>query len=102
MNFARDALFAYALSVPGETSRGRIRSLLNKIDEAAGGFKPDEEELIEIALDQRLMLHGKKPVFSEEDEEEPESRRPVIPAKVGRNDPCPCGSGKKYKKCCGA
>ena len=23
-------------------------------------------------------------------------------ATVGRNDPCPCGSGKKYKKCCGA
>lgn len=23
-------------------------------------------------------------------------------AKVGRNDPCPCGSGKKYKKCCAA
>jgi preprotein translocase subunit SecA len=23
-------------------------------------------------------------------------------AKVGRNEPCPCGSGKKYKKCCGA
>ena len=22
--------------------------------------------------------------------------------KVGRNDPCPCGSGKKYKHCCGA
>ena len=25
----------------------------------------------------------------------------VSAAKVGRNDPCPCGSGKKYKKCCG-
>lgn len=25
-----------------------------------------------------------------------------IKKKVGRNDPCPCGSGKKYKKCCGA
>jgi preprotein translocase subunit SecA len=25
----------------------------------------------------------------------------VNAAKVGRNDPCPCGSGKKYKKCCG-
>ncbi|HQF37365.1 MAG TPA: SEC-C metal-binding domain-containing protein, partial [Candidatus Dojkabacteria bacterium] len=25
----------------------------------------------------------------------------VASAKVGRNDPCPCGSGKKYKKCCG-
>ena len=23
-------------------------------------------------------------------------------AKIGRNDPCPCGSGKKYKKCCAA
>jgi preprotein translocase subunit SecA len=26
---------------------------------------------------------------------------PVAKNKVGRNDPCPCGSGKKYKKCCG-
>jgi len=25
-----------------------------------------------------------------------------VEAKAGRNDPCPCGSGKKYKKCCGA
>lgn len=24
------------------------------------------------------------------------------PGKIGRNDPCPCGSGKKYKRCCGA
>ena len=22
--------------------------------------------------------------------------------KIGRNDPCPCGSGRKYKRCCGA
>lgn len=27
---------------------------------------------------------------------------PSAPAKVGRNDPCPCGSGRKHKKCCGA
>jgi len=26
----------------------------------------------------------------------------IQPNKVGRNDPCTCGSGKKYKKCCGA
>ena len=26
---------------------------------------------------------------------------PVTSTKVGRNDPCPCGSGKKFKKCCG-
>lgn len=29
-----------------------------------------------------------------------EERQPVVP-KVGRNDPCPCGSGKKYKQCHG-
>ncbi len=29
------------------------------------------------------------------------SRQPAVSKKVGRNDPCPCGSGKKYKKCCG-
>ena len=29
-------------------------------------------------------------------------KEPVHVKKVGRNDPCPCGSGKKYKKCCGA
>jgi SEC-C motif-containing protein len=31
----------------------------------------------------------------------PQTRRHEAP-KVGRNDPCPCGSGKKFKKCCGA
>ena len=39
-------------------------------------------------------------------EDEPELPPPVEPVHVeetpGRNDPCPCGSGKKYKKCCGA
>jgi preprotein translocase subunit SecA len=29
------------------------------------------------------------------------SMKPKTQAAVGRNDPCPCGSGKKYKKCCG-
>lgn len=29
-------------------------------------------------------------------------RMPLRAKKVGRNDPCPCGSGKKWKKCCGA
>ena len=29
------------------------------------------------------------------------TRKPATSTKVGRNDPCPCGSGKKYKKCCG-
>ena len=34
--------------------------------------------------------------------EQRNSRTIVKEKKIGRNDPCPCGSGKKYKKCCGA
>jgi len=30
-----------------------------------------------------------------------DTQQPTIAQKVGRNSPCPCGSGKKYKKCCG-
>ena len=43
-----------------------------------------------------------QPVAASHGEEE--VRKPVkkVAVKVGRNDPCPCGSGKKYKKCCGA
>ncbi len=37
----------------------------------------------------------------EEDIEKP-SLEGVDLSKIGRNDPCPCGSGKKFKKCCGA
>jgi preprotein translocase subunit SecA len=32
---------------------------------------------------------------------QPKGEQPAAPRKVGRNDPCPCGSGLKYKKCCG-
>lgn len=35
-------------------------------------------------------------------ESELKTKTIVKEVKVGRNDPCPCGSGKKYKKCCGA
>ncbi len=96
-----DALFAYALSTPGETSRGRVQSLMKKIEEISGGFREDEEELVKIALDQRLMLHGHKPVFFADDADDEVDSEPTVSVKVGRNDPCPCGSGKKYKKCCG-
>ena len=97
-----DALFAYALAMPGETTRGRVKGMLRKVDSLAH-LTAYEQELVEFALDERLRLNGLDPVFSVG--EEPEDAEPVSAsspsAKVGRNDPCPCGSGKKYKKCCG-
>ncbi len=35
------------------------------------------------------------------DHHEATAASPVTRTKIGRNEPCPCGSGKKYKKCCG-
>jgi hypothetical protein len=101
--YRRDALFAYALASPGDTSPGRAAALLTKIGKIAGGLIPDESDLVKIALDQRLMLAGHGPVFFTDDEpSEDLDVQPATGEKTGRNDPCPCGSGKKFKKCCGA
>jgi hypothetical protein len=100
-----DALFAYALAMPGETTRGRVRGLLRKIDEIAQ-LDSEETELVMFALDERLRLNGLKAVFEDaadgDEEDTPAPAPPPPEMKAGRNDPCPCGSGKKYKKCHGA
>jgi preprotein translocase subunit SecA len=44
--------------------------------------------------------HMKRIIEAADKLRKPETRRLAEP-KIGRNDPCPCGSGKKYKKCCG-
>jgi hypothetical protein len=101
--YRSDALFAFALSVRADISRGRIRALYRRIEDLAGGFAEEETEIVKLALDERLLLHGHKPVFfGDEDDEPAPAPIPASATKTGRNDPCPCGSGKKYKKCCGA
>ncbi|HYP08335.1 MAG TPA: SEC-C metal-binding domain-containing protein, partial [Bryobacteraceae bacterium] len=65
-------------------------------------FAEEEVEIVQLALDERLMLHGHNPVFFGDEAAPAEAAAPVPAGKVGRNDPCPCGSGKKFKKCCGA
>jgi len=65
-------------------------------------IQPAEPERIEAT-----EYYGHKPkeqnlIFSGSGDE-PQKKKPVRRAneKTGRNDPCPCGSGKKFKKCCG-
>ena len=44
-----------------------------------------------------------KPIAATSGKEDTTTKKqPVRKQKIGRNDPCPCGSGKKYKQCCGA
>jgi preprotein translocase subunit SecA len=54
-------------------------------------------------LQERHQPREQDLVFSGSDGGAPAKKKPVQrdSKKVGRNDPCPCGSGKKYKKCCG-
>lgn len=73
------------------------------------GYEDSDEELMRIAHEEWLQtprpsLEGKKPADVLEGgrllPDKVETFRREEP-KVGRNDPCPCGSGKKYKKCHG-
>lgn len=102
-----EALFAYTMAVPAELTPGRANRLLRNVEEAAGGLSLGERDFVEFAIDERLAMNGMRTVFSGQDDEPPaggeehSEQKPAAAAKVGRNDPCPCGSGKKYKKCCG-
>jgi hypothetical protein len=95
-----EALFAYASAVPGKVTALHARQVFAKIEDLAGGLSPEEEDLVKSALDHLLELYGRKPVFAGEDTSD--DAEPAPQAKAGRNDPCPCGSGKKFKKCCWA
>ncbi len=63
-----DALFAYALALPVDLSRGRMKGVLARIEKDAHGLSEIEEELVKMALDERLMLAGKEPVFAREED----------------------------------
>jgi hypothetical protein len=60
--------------------------------------------LYQAWADARELDSPPKPHFLEEHEEAAPVLQPFVHdiPPVGRNQPCPCGSGKKYKKCCGA
>jgi len=67
-----------------ESEIGKNRKLLTSIMEEAAfdSYGPDDD------LEDDFYFEPQQPIRREE-------------PKVGRNEPCPCGSGKKYKKCCG-
>ena len=80
----------------------------------------DEDTVVSLAFDKELLyknmvdakadwlyeLPQRENIFTEEKrkelyKEQKNSRTVHVEKKVYPNDPCPCGSGKKYKKCCG-
>ena len=77
-------------------------------DEMVAQIRDDTVKLLltlKIQVNQEIKREQvAKPTGEAHGDGEPVVRKkqPVRSNKVGRNDPCPCGSGKKYKNCCGA
>jgi len=61
----------------------------------------NQEEFDRYIAERNLQLLAPQTPYNDEEFLEPV--QPIVNAgpKIGRNEPCPCGSGKKYKKCCG-
>jgi len=82
------------------------------VHEARGG-EGDDEGVVEFTaayfIQDRLLKHRERAEFKKKDgkwfywDGEMVKPKPMVrdSPKVGRNDPCVCGSGKKFKKCCG-
>ncbi len=115
------ALYGYALASPTDVTPARLRKLFTKIEDLANGLSEEEAAIVAKALDDRLEAYGYPAMFLEEQvadgdyepgpdegdllpthEHRVPASAPASKVRAGRNDPCPCGSGKKYKKCCGA
>jgi preprotein translocase subunit SecA len=73
----------------GDGAGRRRRAAATSVDDLEEAFQRRKRKELEQA---RMAGSG---------EYQPVQQRVRSGAKVGRNDPCPCGSGKKYKKCCG-
>ena len=101
-----------------------IVEFLDGIDESLVVPNPidtmDEDTVVNLVFDKEKLYKNMvaaradwlyelpqwKEIFSESElkklyKEQKESTTIRKGKKIGRNDPCPCGSGKKYKKCCG-
>jgi SEC-C motif-containing protein len=81
------------------------------IQDVVDGESQDQEGIVEFVcqyeLDGQQQIHHERAHFKKEGEDWYFLDGKFIPVqnqkkeiKVGRNEPCPCGSGKKYKKCC--
>lgn len=101
-----------------------MSAFLDGIQEAVDGLPPIEEvvaetkikleidfkrlykQMVEYKAEELYELPEWDDVFTPEEQkefylEQKRSKTIVKGEKIGRNDPCTCGSGKKYKKCCG-
>ena len=71
-------------------------------DEMSEHIQEDTRKyLYRVRIQTEVKREEPKQMFTNKDESLVKQPKTRSEEKVGRNDPCPCGSGKKYKQCCG-
>jgi len=93
--FKRESFTMFTLLL--ETINIEMVKALCSVDTEQKNSNPEETPRAENPQSKNTPIQNKSSVV----QRSAETRRPVKPKKVGRNDPCPCGSGKKYKHCHG-
>jgi hypothetical protein len=85
------------LSLASEELRPKmLKALRPRMDMDDDQFREFNDKII------RVMIERHEQMFPELHSGSAGQRQSKKAVKIGRNDPCSCGSGKKYKKCCGA
>ena len=106
--------------IPVETMVGFLDGINDSLIEKNPIETMDEDTTVSLAFDKARLYKNMvdaraewlyelpewDAIFTKEEQhelylEQRKSGTIVKPKKIGRNDPCPCGSGKKYKHCCG-
>ena len=100
-------VYEQLLTNPDEKVEGTVKELAEKYNlsvmEMTGFLDGINDSLVEanpidtMEEDTKVNLEKRRALFLEQKK----SGTVHVGKKVGRNDPCPCGSGKKYKYCCG-
>jgi len=107
---------AYERGVISQEMNGSFKEFTRMVKERRPGLSGDlSSDLFDFYSPEEIRRRQKERAERREDDPYRIDAKPLVPAgytvaergglqrteKVGRNDPCPCGSGKKYKKCCG-
>ena len=93
--FKRESFSMFTLLL--ETINIEMVKALCSVDTEQKNSNPEETPRAENPQSKSASIQNKSSVV----ERSAATGRPAKPKKVGRNDPCPCGSGKKYKHCHG-
>jgi uncharacterized protein YecA (UPF0149 family) len=105
----RDEFFASLVTLVFFTSRGTAELVVKEsavperdLEESARTFRSLFPEAMEVYAGMGRAIYEALLDAEREAGETPGTVEVDETAPVGRNDPCPCGSGRKFKRCCGS